>query len=423
MSDQLATRPDDTLATTASAAPANLDPATQIAWQHQQIQRAMDTLLSEGKDYGIIKNKKGEPIGNSPGLFKSGAEVLLKMFDLRPRFDIHQASEIDVAAGRVDLIIEGTLEDRDGHYICNALAAGSSHETKWQRPHCPNCGDSVFYNGPPKGSADDRPDWKRDLEREGRLYTCRDRGCGWGGESAPQGFSPDQFNTLIKMVEKRAKVALALTGTAASHFFTQDIEDMPTAATGTAGAPTPSTTSKPVGGASEPTCPVCGSGVYDNRASNKEKEAEGRKAGPNWKCRNKQCEGGNEQYPGWSSWHADPYKAGVLTKAQGAAGTAEGKAYSGRAGWAFGNIVDMYDGDSEKAHKTMVTLAGYVTWDPAGDEDISEDDARIVVANAHLLTQALANDEDPTDVAEQLGLTVPVGWDDMAAITARYEAD
>ena len=38
---------------------------------------------------------------------------------------------------------------------------------------------------------------------------------------------PDQANTVLKMGKKRAMTDLALTATAASEFFTQDIEDMP----------------------------------------------------------------------------------------------------------------------------------------------------------------------------------------------------
>lgn len=38
-------------------------------------------------------------------------------------------------------------------------------------------------------------------------------------------------------------------------------------------------------------CPVCGSDVYDNRAQNEKRRAEGNKAMPGFKCKNKECTG------------------------------------------------------------------------------------------------------------------------------------
>lgn len=51
-----------------------------------------------------------------------------------------------------------------------------------------------------------------------------------------------------------------------------------------------------------PRCPACKSPVYDNRAGNAKRVAEGKKAWPAFKCTNRQCAGG-EAGREWATWH------------------------------------------------------------------------------------------------------------------------
>jgi len=213
---------------------AEVEPAAFLAWQVDQLQQAFDTLLKPGLDYGFIEDKDGKRISDKPTLFKPGAEFLLKMFKVTPEFRIHDVSTIDLANGRVDLIIEARALDIEGRLLGTALASASSSETKWSRPMCPECGGGVWDNKSKKADPQ-TPDWIRNSPD----FTCRDK-CGWKGQNGGEmkkGFNPDQFNTIVKMTEKRAKVALALTVTAASHFFAQDIEDLPKAQSSDGAAP------------------------------------------------------------------------------------------------------------------------------------------------------------------------------------------
>lgn len=54
-----------------------------------------------------------------------------------------------------------------------------------------------------------------------------------------------------------------------------------------------------VSGGGDPKCPHCGSKVWDNRETAKDKQ-------PLWKCSSKQCGGGRNGFP-WASWRADQF--------------------------------------------------------------------------------------------------------------------
>lgn len=92
-------------------------------------------------------------------------------------------------------------------------------------------------------------------------------------------------NATLKMAEKSAYIAATLNATAASEFFTQDIEDAPEHH-----AP-PDSGDSPKPKSSAPVCPACGGPMWDNIAENDKREAEGKKRRPDYKCKKKECDG------------------------------------------------------------------------------------------------------------------------------------
>jgi hypothetical protein len=88
-------------------------------------------------------------------------------------------------------------------------------------------------------------------------------------------------NSTMKMAQKSAYIAATLNATAASEFFTQDLEEWQD--------------SEPHGD-SEPQqpaqpCPVCNGNMWDNRQDNDARERRGEKRRPDFKCRDKSCNG------------------------------------------------------------------------------------------------------------------------------------
>jgi len=90
----------------------------------------------------------------------------------------------------------------------------------------------------------------------------------------------DSENTIIKMAEKRALVGATLLAYGLSEQFTQDVEDLPREAVA-GDAATDDDAVK---------CQKCSGPVWDNRAKNDEREKEGKKRMPDYKCKDAKCE-------------------------------------------------------------------------------------------------------------------------------------
>lgn len=90
----------------------------------------------------------------------------------------------------------------------------------------------------------------------------------------------DSENTIIKMAEKRALVGATLLAYGLSEQFTQDVEDLPREAVA----------GDTVTDDDAVKCPTCKGPVWDNRATNDEREKAGKKRMPDYKCRDRGCE-------------------------------------------------------------------------------------------------------------------------------------
>ena len=196
--------------------------------RYNTITEFVSRVLRRDVDYGVI------PGTDKFTLLKPGAEKLTTFFGLSTRFQL------------IERIEDWTGENYGGEpffyylYRCQlfrgdllvAEADGScnSRETKYRyrdaQRKCPDCGQAAII----KGKEDYGGGW---------LCFRKKGGCGAkfstgdsqietqqvGRISNPD--IADQVNTIQKMGQKRALIAVTLLAVNASEFFTQDIEDMP----------------------------------------------------------------------------------------------------------------------------------------------------------------------------------------------------
>jgi hypothetical protein len=192
----------------------------QIKQQVQTIQQVMADVMIDGTHYGKIPG-----CGDKPALLKAGAEKLCMTFRLDPEYDI--TTERD--GNHLTITSKCTL-----HYIPNGARMGSgmgscsSRESKYAYRSavrkCPSCGVEAII----KGKAEYGGGW---------LCYGRKGGCGKkfpDGDAAIEGQSmgrvanedlADQYNTVLKMSNKRSLVAAVLNVLAASDIFAQDLAD------------------------------------------------------------------------------------------------------------------------------------------------------------------------------------------------------
>jgi len=201
----------------------------------------VNTVLEEGIHYGTIPGVKDKV------LLKPGAEEIFKAFLCRPEFvrlpesfvgwaecsasyaykcrAIHVVSEIVLAEG------EGMCTTRETKYALRSSA-----------PACPECGHEL-----------------RKSKKAAEWYCwTKEGGCGatfaldsidgsYGKRPATSEEWADTLNTVMKMAQKRAMVACALTLGAVSSIFTQDMDDGVIEAEPVTrrAAPTPAPTGRP----------------------------------------------------------------------------------------------------------------------------------------------------------------------------------
>lgn len=175
--------------------------SSHIQARVNMIQGAIKQVFKEGVHFGTIP---GTP---KPTLYKPGAEQLLVMFRIAampPKTE--DLSTPDCVRYRVT---------REGQSQVNGaiLGAGtgecSSDEEKykWRRPVC----EEEFEETAPDRR---REVWKRTRDGNQKMKQIRTN-------------PADVANTVLKMADKRALVAMTLVVTGASDAFAQDIEDLP----------------------------------------------------------------------------------------------------------------------------------------------------------------------------------------------------
>ncbi len=175
--------------------------ADQVVARVRLIQQVMAAVMKKDVHYGVIP---GTP---KPTLYKPGAEQILVTFQIaagEPK--IEDLSTPDAIRYRVT---RPGISIASGSFVGSGVGECSSDEEKyrWRKPVC----DAEFEETPEDQR---RKVWKKIKGEAVQLKQIRTR-------------PADVANTILKMADKRAYVALALQTTAASDCFSQDLEDLP----------------------------------------------------------------------------------------------------------------------------------------------------------------------------------------------------
>jgi hypothetical protein len=164
------------------------------------VQEVMRAVMKVDVHYGTIP---GTP---KPTLYKAGAEVLSMVFRIADTYQIDDLSTDDVVRYRVTCI--GTHQST-GVVLGSGLGEASSAEEKykWRKAVCKEEFDATPAN------------MRRTKFSRGKNNTHYT-------QEQIRTETADLANTILKMANKRAKMAMVLNVTAASDCFSQDLEDM-----------------------------------------------------------------------------------------------------------------------------------------------------------------------------------------------------
>jgi hypothetical protein len=192
--------------------------------QVRAIQELMRQAMKPGEHYGIIpgtsrKDKDGKEMAK-PSLLKPGAEKLSMMFRLSPTYT-GQECPVVYPGGHLEYRITCTMTNiRTGEVWGQGVGSCSSMETKYRfRNQKTDTGEPI--------PADYKAN-KGHYRAQG-FVAAKDENDQWIWaklERVEHDNPADYYNTILKMAKKRAQVDAVLTCTAASDFFTQDLEDM-----------------------------------------------------------------------------------------------------------------------------------------------------------------------------------------------------
>lgn len=174
------------------------------------VQGLMRKVMRDGEHYGTIPG-----CGPKPTLLKPGAEKLVMMFRLAPRYSVRLR---DLGHGHREYeVVTEMYHAPSGMFLGAGLGSATTLESKW-RWKWEDTGQPV--PGPYWKSRDSSllggPDCAAKKNRDGKWTIHRKV------ETAPA----DYYNTALKLAKKRSLVDATLTVTAASDIFTQDIEEI-----------------------------------------------------------------------------------------------------------------------------------------------------------------------------------------------------
>lgn len=214
------------------------------------IQQVMREVMQSGEHFGVIpgtfktcekcegKGKTGTPAKDCPDcegkgkkgkptLLKPGAEKLCLVFRMDPQYEVEQTYD----GQHLTVFSKCTLYHiTSGARLGSGCGSCSTKESKYAYRNanrkCPLCGKETIFKS-----------------KDGSGWYCwvKKNGCGAKfAETSPDGMSiesqtvgrianediADQYNTVLKMSNKRSLVAAVLSVTAASDIFTQDLEEI-----------------------------------------------------------------------------------------------------------------------------------------------------------------------------------------------------
>jgi len=174
--------------------------ASEVVQHAVVVQEVMRAVMKKDVHYGTIP---GTP---KPTLYQPGADVLCMTFRIAPEFEVEDLSTSDVVRYRVTC--KG-VHQATGVVLGSGLGECSVGEEKykWRKAIC----DDEFNETPANLR---RVKWARG--KGGSVYK----------QQQVRTEPADLANTVLKMANKRAKIAMVLAVTAASDMFGQDLEDL-----------------------------------------------------------------------------------------------------------------------------------------------------------------------------------------------------
>ena len=195
--------------------------AADIKAQVQLIQEVLQAVMQEGHHYGVI------PGTTKPTLLKPGAEKLAVTFRLAPIIKKEEQRDLPNGHREHKVIIE-LIHIPTGKSYGEGIGICSTMESRyrWRNADlaCPQCGKSAII----KGKAEYGGGWVCFQRKGGCGAKFSDKDPQITGQAVGKTETPDiadSFNTIVKMAKKRALIDGVLTATAASDFFTQDLEE------------------------------------------------------------------------------------------------------------------------------------------------------------------------------------------------------
>ena len=170
-----------------------------LKYQVEMVRQLMHSLMKEGVHYGKV------PGSQQPTLLQPGADLLSAHFGINIVCSVDYEERTDTSY-RVRIKAEAYKNDK---LLGTAFGEASSDEEKykWRRAVC----DEEYELAP---ESERRIKFKMHYGKAEKIKQIR----------IPVA---DVSNTILKMAQKRAKVAVIRSVTASSDIFTQDIEDMP----------------------------------------------------------------------------------------------------------------------------------------------------------------------------------------------------
>lgn len=210
-----------------------LMPIKNVEMMVDQVHKLMGSCMKAGLHYGVIpgterKDKDGKDI-SKPTLLQAGAELLGMMFRLRPEYVVekhfHENGHLTIHSKCQLFQIQGGTKVGESDAICSTMESKYAYRNAGRK--CPNCSKEAIFKS--------KEEW-------GGGYYCNKKsgGCGskWGkddakvkdieaqtsGKVANEDLA-DQYNTVIKMANKRAFMSAMKSCTAASDIFTVDLDD------------------------------------------------------------------------------------------------------------------------------------------------------------------------------------------------------
>lgn len=240
---------NETALTVATTDDYSVDVARVLS-QTTAIQRCMQSVMRPGEHYGVIPGTTRPGETPKPTLLQPGADKLGLMFRLRPEYEIVSRTETDAFISRE--VCCRLYHIQTGECWGEGFGSANSRETKYQNQAmskvCPKCGKPAII----KGKTEYGGGW---------LCYAKKDGCGTKFADDDESITNqtgqvnadklwDLHNTIVKMANKRARVAAVLTATAASDIFTQDLEDLVEAAPTAKTAATPQQTAAQPGSTS-----------------------------------------------------------------------------------------------------------------------------------------------------------------------------